>query len=57
MKLLHLRNDGFVSMSLFILFVYLYQTFYYYYNKMSYIIGIRKNIIHIYEQKILEIIG
>ncbi len=57
MKLLRSGNDGFVSVSLFILFIYLYQTFYYYYNKISYIIEIRKNIIHIYEQKILEIIG
>lgn len=57
MKHLRLNNDGFVSVSLFILFVYLYQIVFYYYNKISYIIEIRKNIIHIYEQKILEIIG
>lgn len=57
MKLLLSKNDGFVSITMYILLVYLSQVFYYYYNKIMYIIEIRKDLIEIYELKLLEMIG
>ena len=57
MKLLLSKNDGFVSITMYILLVYLSQVFYYYYNKIMYIIEIRKDLIEIYELKLLQMIG
>ncbi|MFC3900814.1 hypothetical protein [Aliicoccus persicus] len=57
MKHIVLKNDGFVSITMYIFLVYLYQVFYYYYNKIIYIIEIRKNLIEIYNQKLIELMG
>ena len=57
MKHIVLKNDGFVSITMYIFLVYLYQVFYYYYNKIIYIIEIRKNLIDIYNQKLIALMG
>lgn len=56
-KCLFFKDDGFVSITMYMLLIYLYQVFQYYYNKLMYVIEIRKNVIEIYEQKLFEMIG
>lgn len=57
MKRLLLKNDGFISFSLYIVLIYLITVYYHFYNRYMMIIEIRSNLILIYENYIHQIIG
>lgn len=56
MKRLLLKNDGFISFSLYIILIYLISVYYHFYNRYMMIIEIRTNLIFIYENYINKII-
>ncbi len=57
MKKLLLKNDGFISFSLYIILIYLISVYYHFYNRYMMVIEIRTNLILIYENYINKIIG
>ncbi len=57
MKKFLLKNDGFISFSLYIILVYLISVYYHFYNRYMMVIEIRTNLILIYENYINKIIG
>lgn len=57
MKKLLLKNDGFISFSLYIILIYLISVYYHFYNRYMIVIEIRTNLILIYENYINKIIG
>lgn len=57
MKKLLLKNEGFISFSLYIILIYLISVYYHFYNRYMMVIEIRTNLILIYENYINKIIG
>lgn len=57
MKRLSLRSDGFFSLSVYFLLIYLVGVYYHYYNRFQLILDIRMNLIEIYISKIDQIIN
>lgn len=57
MKHLPLRNDGFFSLSVYFLLIYLIGIYYHYINRFQLILDIRMNLIEIYITKIQQIIN
>lgn len=52
MRPLSLRNDGFFSLSIYFILIYLLGVYYHYYNRFQLIYNIRENLIEIYITKI-----
>lgn len=57
MKKSLLKNEGFISFSLYIILIYLISVYYHFYNRYMMVIEIRTNLIFIYENYINKIIG
>lgn len=57
MKRLSLKNDGFFSLSVYFLLIYLVGVYYHYYNRFQLILDIRRNLIEIYISRIDQIIN
>lgn len=57
MKKSLLKNEGFISFSLYIILIYLISVYYHFYNRYMMVIEIRTNLILIYENYINKIIG
>lgn len=57
MKHLSLKNDGFFSLSVYFLLIYLIGVYYHYYNRFQLILDIRMNLIEIYISRIDQIIN
>lgn len=57
MKRLSLKSDGFFSLSVYFLLIYLVGVYYHYYNRFQLILDIRMNLIEIYISKIDQIIN
>lgn len=56
MKHLPLKNDGFFSLSIYFVLIYLVGVYYHYYNRFQLIFDIRMNLIEIYITRIEYII-
>lgn len=56
MKHLPLKNDGFFSLSVYFILIYLVGVYYHYYNRFQLIFDIRMNLIEIYITRIEYII-
>lgn len=52
MKRFYFGNDGFFSLSVYIVLIYLIGLYYQYYNEIMITIDIRMNFIEIYKEKI-----
>lgn len=57
MKHSFLKSDGFFSLSLYFLLIYLIGVYYHYYNRFQLILDIRMNLIEIYISRIDQIIN
>jgi len=57
MKKSLLKNEGFISFSMYIILIYLISVYYHFYNRYMMVIEIRTNLILIYENYINKIIG
>lgn len=57
MKRLSLKSDGFFSLSVYFLLIYLVGVYYHYINRFQLILDIRMNLIEIYISRIDQIIN
>ncbi len=57
MKRLSLKSDGFFSLSVYFLLIYLVGVYYHYVNRFQLILDIRMNLIEIYISRIDQIIN
>ncbi|CEA00059.1 hypothetical protein BN1048_00793 [Jeotgalicoccus saudimassiliensis] len=57
MKRLSSANDGFFSISVYFLLIYLAGVYYHYFNRFQLILDIRMNLIEIYISRIQQIIN
>ena len=56
MKRCHFGNNGFFSLSVYVVLIYLIGLYYQYYNEIMITIDIRMNFIEIYQEKIRGIL-
>ncbi|CAM4169868.1 Sensor histidine kinase [Jeotgalicoccus halotolerans] len=57
MRHLSSKNDGFFSLSVYFLLIYLIGVYYHYYNRFQLVLDIRMNLIEIYISRIDQIIN
>ncbi|CAD2073776.1 hypothetical protein GCM10007275_04510 [Jeotgalicoccus coquinae] len=57
MKHLPSGNDGFFSVSVYFLLIYLIGVYYHYFNRFQLVLDIRMNLIEIYISRIYQIIN
>lgn len=57
MRHLSSKNDGFFSLSVYFLLIYLIGVYYHYYHRFQLVLDIRMNLIEIYISRIDQIIN